>query len=364
MEVFDVHKVERLVPVFFVGAPKSGTTFLFSLFDNHPATVSLLETGLFGLKLWDGMTEGEFERQFAKYLKYWSTAENPSSANLDIEAVTQRAMALRREFPGRSLHRICLEAILEGAIEQVDVARYQGLTHFVEKTPRHYNTIEELFRAYPNARVVHVVRDPRDNYLALKRWMRRKNELDFHPLAFLRDRVLSGLSQARINAEKYGPQYKIVFYEDLLVHQDRLIRPICDWIELPWDDCLMEPSMQGLPYGGNSGKEELAGKLHAFDRRPIGRWKKELSAREVVLLDQVIRASGLEAKYDVRAGGFWGWWRCLGSLWRRFEGEKFCDDIRFHPRQVANYFTLRFWLLWQLACRHAFPFRQVLQARN
>ena len=40
-----------LQPVFFVGTPKSGTTFLLSLFDSHPSVVSLLETAAYHLPL-------------------------------------------------------------------------------------------------------------------------------------------------------------------------------------------------------------------------------------------------------------------------------------------------------------------------
>ena len=43
--------VQSLQPVFLVGTPKSGTTFLLSLFDSHPSVVSLLETAVYHLPL-------------------------------------------------------------------------------------------------------------------------------------------------------------------------------------------------------------------------------------------------------------------------------------------------------------------------
>jgi hypothetical protein len=175
------------------------------------------------------------------------------------------------------------------------------LTHFIEKTPRQYDAVDAMFEDFPAAKVIHVLRDPRDNYLALKRMMDEPGYqgIGYQPSNFLRDRLLASLEAAYRNVKKYQGQYRLVFYEDLILGGEPIIREIAAWLDLPWHDVLMVPSYGGELWKGNSLDSDLKDRLKPFDRRPIGRWKNALNEQEIEILEWVIESYSLSEKYPL-----------------------------------------------------------------
>ncbi|MGQ0568965.1 MAG: sulfotransferase family protein [Armatimonadota bacterium] len=300
------HVLDALHPVFIVGTDKSGTSLLFSLFDAHPAVTTLFETFVYNFTppdhaARDDLVEairGRFAGQF------WRTHEG-----FHREGVTQgRFLAAVDRFmsadAGASIQKSLLYAFLDSVLEGPGRERSRHVTHFVEKTPLHYRHAARIFADFPTAKVIHVLRDPRDNYLALKRRVRDRTSSQYtrpqyHPAAFVNDSLLASLDGACENVARFDGQYRILFYEDLVFLGERIVREVAAWLGLPWHDMLLTPSIAGEVWGGNSTAPDLRGRLKPFDPRPIGRWRAELSPREITLTEAIIESYRLQSKYPV-----------------------------------------------------------------
>lgn len=131
-----------LPPIFVVGHPRSGTTWLTRLLGSHDRLACGSETHLFNLYLKPFLTERE------KWLKDW----------VDQETLDQLLAQL-------------VTGIFQSALTR------QGKMRIVEKTPPHRFWIPRIRNFFPEAKFIHVIRDGRDVSLSLlkrRRWSKEK----------------------------------------------------------------------------------------------------------------------------------------------------------------------------------------------
>lgn len=120
--------------VFLVGAPRSGTTWLQLLLEQHPAVVTCPETHLF-----DGYLAPLYDR--------WAWERENELSGLSVLVEEEELDGWARRLVGDVRRRVSGE-------RAADV--------FVEKTPQHALHAELIARLFPTARFLHLLRDPRD----------------------------------------------------------------------------------------------------------------------------------------------------------------------------------------------------------
>ena len=147
---------EAKSPVFIVGAPRSGTTMLAAMLSSHSAFSAGPETQFFS-KLPDealiaAVEDPNWPEQAVHWLSTLTLAEQPviSLFEQDIGAI--------REF--LSAREPSVAAMLESLTEPF--AQKRGKRRWVEKTPNHILNLPAIRRHWPNARIIRILRDPRD----------------------------------------------------------------------------------------------------------------------------------------------------------------------------------------------------------
>ena len=136
-----------------------------------------------------------------------------------------------------------------------------------------------IFDWWPEARCVHIVRDPRDNYLTY----RRK-----HPGLSAEDFATGWNSSldAGINNEKqYGEdRYFMIRFEDLTTDPEKYLPKLISFLEIQDNEILWIPTSNGKPWEGNS---QFGDKFQGISNKPVGRWKKELDAGSVRIIESI-----------------------------------------------------------------------------
>jgi hypothetical protein len=350
--------LESVQPIFIVGTPKSGTTFLLSLFDSHPNVISLLETAVYHLPL-RGLSNRRdlVSRLQAFYGRLMS--QHTIHAGATSEKIAQALAGLDVEPSTPDLARRIWSMFVSVVAASLPDGARDRVTHVIEKTPRHYDAVDGIVRDFPTAKILHVLRDPRDNYVALKRMMDEAEYrgIGYQPTNFMRDRLLASLESAYANVDKYPGQYRLVYYEQLIREGEPVIREIAAWLGLGWHEALLIPSYGGELWRGNSLAPDLKDRLKPFDQRPIGRWKDSLSEQEVIVLEWIIEAYRLEREYpltrsaDLRrrlwalARPFPGEWRWAASFGRMNPVKRVIEAVRW------NYLSRRTWIAGRLLRR-------------
>jgi len=131
-------------PVFIGGMFKSGTSLLRAMLGAHPRLFAGLETQWLAEKaqVQDiGERKAWLERLAIFFDVPRQKLEETAGGALDIET--------------------CLDRLLSV------LARREGKFRWVEKTPYNAGSIDRILRQWPHAKVLHVLRDPRDVYASM-----------------------------------------------------------------------------------------------------------------------------------------------------------------------------------------------------
>jgi len=144
-----------------------------------------------------------------------------------------------------------------------DVLKYSSKSHFVEDNTWNLLYLNEIKEILPEAKFIHVVRDPRDVVVSLKnqRWAPDDLEHCIQYYSSLMDKILHNINENE-DTDNYIYQFKL---ENLIRDRKSIIKNICKFCELDFEDYLLDIDLT---------------------RSNIGRWKKELSSQEQIILNK------------------------------------------------------------------------------
>jgi hypothetical protein len=207
---------------FIVGAPRSGTTLLRLMLDAHPELTIPPETYFVvrAIKRWhDADKRLSLEDPVDAFYDEATGHRRWRDIHLDADAFRQRLDAERPKEVGDAVR------IFYGLY-----ADKVGKPRWGDKTPFYVRRMKLIQDAVPEARFVHLIRDGRAVMLSIK-------DLWFGPNTA---EEAAEYWIARINqGRKQQPRlhhYMEVRYEDIVVDPEPHLRRICDFLDLPWNE--------------------------------------------------------------------------------------------------------------------------------
>ncbi len=264
-------------PVFVVGCGRSGTTLLRLMLNAHP------ELAMPG--------ESHFIHEIARL-----RARGRWPARLDEAPAWERCKDFLRVHPYLSLWGLPWP-VLEAALDRLPERRparvftaifeawrdQQGKSRWGDKTPPHVGYLLLLERLFPQARFVHIVRDGRDvalSFRQIRSWGPRRIAYSGHYWCW---RVLSGLAAGAL----LGPgRYRTLLYEDLVRAPEATLRPLLDWLELPFDPAVLRYHETSAARTHHAGKPWKGHEDEPPNEALIGRWRSRLAPREIASLER------------------------------------------------------------------------------
>jgi hypothetical protein len=146
-----------------------------------------------------------------------------------------------------------------------------------------------IFAAYPDARIIHMLRDPRDRYASSKtRWEARRGGVGAGVAEWL-----ASVRTAERNARAFPGRVLVVRYEDLTRDPHACLAQVCDFIREPFAAEMF--SLSGAPVFRDKGSNSSYGARDVGTIAPdsIGRYRRVLSATDVKFID-VVAAEEME----------------------------------------------------------------------
>lgn len=120
-------------------------------------------------------------------------------------------------------------------------AEREGKSRWGDQTGLIERYADLIFAEFPAARMIHMIRDPRDRYQAsLALWPDGKGRAGGATA-----RWLYSTSLARRNLQMYPDRYKIVRFEALVRRPEETLREVCDFIGETYDPIML--TMEGDP---------------------------------------------------------------------------------------------------------------------
>jgi hypothetical protein len=184
------------------------------------------------------------------------------------------------KWPEAELRDLMASSASQGAFVDAFARRYRerrGRPRWAEKTPLNVLSFEWVLERFPEARLVHVVRDGRDVVCSMRQHPDRR-WVDGVEVKELRPQPVEEYMRRWVRDTEAGialrgdPRYIEIRYEDLVEDPERVLRGLLESLEEPW---LSELLVERTPRGG--------GPAHANSRittSSVGRWRQDLTADE------------------------------------------------------------------------------------
>jgi len=287
-------------PIFIAGPDRSGTTLLYAIIASHPNISMVRRTNYwrwFYGRYGDLNNQENFDRLLERMLSYKRIAP----LNPDGERI-------RREFWQGEKNYGRLFALFH----EHNAERF-GKTRWGDKSLHTEHYIDWVIKEFPQAKIIHTIRDPRDRYASV----RKRFGGDNPRIGASTARMLLSINAARKNLKKYPENYMIIRFEDLVSDPEKMCRKICQFIGEEYDPVMltMEGANRYKNSGGNSSFEKIS--PGSISTKPVGRYKKVLTGPEMAFIQLFARKIMKEFNYPL-------------------------EDVKLTPKEMLKY---AFWIL-------------------
>jgi len=224
-------------PIFIVGQPRSGTTLVERVITSHSQVHSAGELQQFGIAIRRMLDYQQPKRYSADLVR--------RSAELDTQQLGQLYFDMAKKMRG-------------------------NLPRFVDKLPSNYQNIPLILKALPNAKIIHLVRNPMDACFSSFKQLfadAYPHSYDQQEMARHHARYLHLMSVWR---ERFPGRFFDIRYEDIATDLEPNARRLIDFLELPWEQACLDFHQQSAAVTTASAVQ-VREPAHT---RSIGRWKK------------------------------------------------------------------------------------------
>lgn len=280
--------------IFIVGVPRSGTTLMRMILDKHSRIAIADENHYLVHRLPGKGARTDFRRvgdlqddeAVRRLVERIYSPEFLGGSRLRQNSAFWRWLARRvpraeleqRLLAGERSERGVFTTVLRAYADRKRKVIYG------EKTPAHIRSANTLLEWYPEARIVHMVRDPRAVYRSeLKRRTARPESFPYRALVaipvLMRSFVLLEVVEAWANAvarhrslaRRYPDRYTIVRFEDLVRDPETEIERLCRFLGVAAEPKMLEQEV--VSRGDRLGEA-------GFDAGAADRWRTSVTAGE------------------------------------------------------------------------------------
>ena len=290
-------------PIFICGHRKSGTTMLASLFDNHDDLLVYPSDSMFFYKVFPACLnlkkKDNIKLVLENCIRDTLNYEIKNTGKKDLFDVDKISTEFLNEMSKKdNSPKSLLLSLIKAYSKSCKKKRWKM---WVEKTTSSEFYATEIANWFPNAKFIHLVRDPRDNFASLKSgWEERyKNqEEDIKGLLqSLIDRGGMGMRIALNNQKVLGEKkYKIIKFEDLTSKTDKIIKELISFINIKFSESLLKPTMNGYLWKGNNFQGITFNKVSNMN---VNKWKKRINLSEAMTIEAYLSDIMKKFKYKV-----------------------------------------------------------------
>lgn len=322
--------------LFVGGCPKSGTTLLLTLLDSHPQLVVFpRETHYFE----DGRKYKAFNDYRARLRHLIERAELKLIEQGQPE-IDRPGLGRHSVFDCETFHRIARDFIdkpgMNDSMFLSEVVRaysvvmghsWHDCVRWVEKTPGNIPYADNLFRLFPEAKLIHILRDPRAVFASRRRRLIDRYGSYAKAHRFVREWNESTRQIPKL--QKRANNYLLIRYEDLVSHSQEVMQEVCRFIGIQFLPSLLEPTCAGREWQGNSAFHQ---QFSSINDQPLNQWKKELSNEDIRWIDWHCREGMEIAGYEPHSEAKFS----LADWAKRLPGESFSGYLRARKSSLCQ----------------------------
>jgi hypothetical protein len=267
-------------PIFIGGLDNSGKTHLRLALSSHPNIVMTRRTYMW-TRVYNRYGDLSRQENFERCLKAMLGLK-------DVRILQPDPERIRRDFwLGEPTYGRLFAILHEQFAERLGKPRWGEQEAGIE------GYTDEIFTAYPAARIIHMLRDPRNRYEEMLRSTPPKirlgrvgiNTVDW----------LKSARWARLNLERYPERYLVLSYENLVTHPEKALRQVCGFVGEEYVPAMLTLDGAIGFGGGNEAGRSAELETGIVEFRLDG--ARSASAREIAFMQTFARQEMNERRY-------------------------------------------------------------------
>jgi len=270
------------IPFFFViGRPRSGTTLLQTLFEAHPNVIIPPESPIIE-ECYDrfGKRKIASKKDLNVLIKFISGIRKFDYWGIDVKKLKND---LENNIDSLDFEPI-IKIIYKNYISPFDK---KEILIFGDKNPRYSRNPEKLLKIFPNARIIHVVRDYRDHILSMQKVKLLNSNLPLISTMWKR-------SQKKIfHLKSKLPEVIYSFrYEDFVKKPEQYFQNICEFLNIPFEKGVFDfhnlKQEYDKKFPNKTNSDFHSNLFRPINPNSIGKWKTDMNKQEVKKADLIV----------------------------------------------------------------------------
>lgn len=277
-------------PIFIIGCGRSGTTLLREIMNQAPDLFILRESGFIPelykeRKKYGRFSTDEAREEFIDDLKTFERTSRDTAFDIFEMSESKARMILEEVSPTN----------FAGAVSALysATALQKGGEIWGDKTPLYTSHIDLIKEVYPSAKIIHIIRDPRDVSKSIKKagW-----SLTLKGAARIwKKQIRKGLEGRQLDEDSY---YEIK-YESLLISPRTELKKLFGWLDISYPEDLVDR------YEKSGAKiDSKFENLHQNIGRPIQKsrafsWKKNMKKADIAIIEKVAETEIKRTEYEI-----------------------------------------------------------------
>lgn len=284
-------------PIFICGHRKTGTTLLVNLFDGAEDAVVFPDDSTFFYLYYpryveENYTNEEKKKRLVEVLLGEVHAKKVAKANCSAEEKTileKQLEEYKEELNAYKGDDYSLKGVLTRFIKGYNdtFCKIENPKCWIEKTTSTEIYALELAEIFPNAKFIHIIRDPRDNWASLSSGWEKRYQNFNDDLRRLKQSLIErgklGLEMAKYNQETLGSEkYHVLKFEDLTYEPEKHMKSLANFIGIEYTKNLLYPSTFGFRWKGNN----FDGIEHSGPSAVnVNKWKERITDFDAQLIE-------------------------------------------------------------------------------
>jgi len=302
-------------PIFLLGAHKSGTSLLRSIFDGHKDLFTVpIEAHFFqNLGWWieypfrrnlsKPYSQADFKFNIKNFIRNLNKSEDYQADSITKDLFDEILFDefvdahLKNNMPLNEVFFVYVAAIYLSIFKK----KLSSEKRIVEKTVENFEFAVDLSKMFPDAIFFHIVRNPYANLVSLRKYKTKKKGSWIGPIfkALLNNYYYLEKNQRVLD------NYYVIKYEELVSDPLTIVKSICKSANIEFINSMLNPTFLGKDWTGNS---TYSIKFSGISNDTLHQWRNQITPLEVDLVNKnflyLLNRFDYD-KFEIKKSVFW-----------------------------------------------------------